>query len=284
MEEAVRDHCLSPKSGQGDLPSSSRRQWVACRGQPPVMLRPPARPLPSLHGDRRRDRDRRCRTSLLSPSAWLGRLASGTTPRPRSSPAGSPRRCAGDNHRRGATFAGLAGVATSSRRACLLCHNHSFGVKLGRGALRRRVVAQTSQTAEGEVVHVDSSASRKNGVDVPIIRAGHAMIVEVHRHGRCCRVRAKAEGRLTGRSQPRESRRAADRSRGPRRPDPTESRSKLSGTTSGSFGRRRRRSIWVSTPPRLVECEMTCTAAQTASASLDGGADTSKATIAPTPG
>jgi glycerol-3-phosphate dehydrogenase (NAD(P)+) len=80
------------------------------------------------------------------------------------------------------TFAGLAGVGDLIA-TCMspLSRNHSFGVRLGRGATVAEVIATTKQTAEG----VKSCTSvldlaRGHGVDVPIIEQVDAMI----RHGR----------------------------------------------------------------------------------------------------
>ena len=194
------------------------------------------------------------------------------------------------------TFAGLAGVGDLIA-TCMspLSRNHSFGVRLGQGMAVSEVVAVTKQTAEG----VKSCTSildlaRNNGVDVPIIEQVDAMI----QHDRtapevvaallsrprkaetacparvlCSRRAAQARSRAWLRSRQRSSTSSM----------PTESRIRFSGTLTGSLGMRRRRSSWLSTPPRLVECTHTRVAAQTRSAPSSPPA-TSMATMPPHPG
>lgn len=81
-----------------------------------------------------------------------------------------------------ATFAGLAGVGDLIA-TCMspLSRNHTFGVKLGRGASVADVVAATRQTAEG-VKSCQSilDLAEHHGVDVPIV----ANIAALVHHGR----------------------------------------------------------------------------------------------------
>ena len=196
------------------------------------------------------------------------------------------------------TFAGLAGVGDLIA-TCMspLSRNHSFGVRLGQGMAVSEVVAVTKQTAEG----VKSCTSildlaRNNGVDVPIIEQVDAMI----QHDRTAQEVVAA---LLSRPRKAETRRctaarrlavlSGRRRRGPgdrsrQRSStssmPTESRIRFSGTLPARSGMRRRRSSWLSTPPRLVECTQTRVAAQTRSAASAPPATSIDDDAAPNPG
>ncbi len=196
------------------------------------------------------------------------------------------------------TFAGLAGVGDLIA-TCMspLSRNRTFGLNLGRGMSVAEVVAVTRQTAEGvkscESILAARSEARRAGPDHRAGRGGGARrpLARRGRRGADDQGAEERDGlsepvsgvRVTGPSAQR--RRAWSRSahRSSTSSMPTESRSSSSGTAGGSAGCRRRRSIWDSTPPRLVEWVHSRVAAATCSApSAPPG--TSIDTIAPNPG
>ena len=165
------------------------------------------------------------------------------------------------------TFAGLAGVGDLIA-TCMspLSRNHTFGVNLGKGMSVEEVIAVTKQTAEG-VKSCESILAARRTTTASTCRSSS-------RSPRWCTTADGRRGRRRGpddaRPQERDrltrrvkgagpagsGRRAWSRScqRSSTSSMPTESRSRSSGTVSGSAGCRRRRSICDSTPPRLVAC------------------------------